>query len=265
MKKWIRYSLTGLLAAVLTGTAGCGSSMSVLPAEEEQNADAEDSGKSGTDEDIREGSDTGTGQESENGSGREEDLAGNGEDSGSGDDREADTDASDGGTDQDVKMIYVDVAGAVCSPGVYTLPEGSRVFQAIEKAGGFADDAHRESMNQAGLLEDGQQIRVYTREEAELLTARGQVPQTVLSGEGGETSPETSPSGNGSDGGAKVNLNTADKEELMTLTGIGETRAEAILDYREENGGFRSAEDLMQVEGIKEKTYEKLKDQITVD
>ena len=279
MKKRIISSLTGLLAVALIGMMpGCSRSVSVFPEagegsgagetaeESEQGTDPDDSGKAGTGQNAAGETDSGTGQEAGESSGAEEDSGRSRESLGTDTADEADAASRGSEPDQEAGLIYVDVAGAVCSPGVYTLPEGSRVFQAIEKAGGFADNADRESMNQAGRLEDGQQIRVYTREEAELLKAQGQVPQTVSSGGSAlEGDLQTSDSGNGTDGGGKVNLNTADKEELMTLTGIGETRAEAILAYREENGGFRTPEDLMQVEGIKEKTYEKLKDQITVD
>ncbi|MBS6196289.1 MAG: ComEA family DNA-binding protein [Clostridiales bacterium] len=149
-------------------------------------------------------------------------------------------------------MIYVDVQGAVNAPGVYQLPEGSRIFHALELAGGISGDGAADLVNQAGILEDGQQIRIYTKEEAEEIKKE----QPLISENG-------SPSGEQSAG--KVNINRADKTELMTLTGIGETRAEAILAYREANGGFSCVEDLMQVEGIKGKTYEKLEDQITVD
>lgn len=153
------------------------------------------------------------------------------------------------------KMIYVDVQGAVKAPGVYQLPEGSRVFQAIEMAGGISGEAAVEFVNQAGVLEDGQQIRIYTREEAEELQK-----EKKLIDESGSPAKEAEKLTD-----SRVNINRADKTALMTLTGIGETRAEAILDYREEHGGFASVEELMQVDGIKGKTYEKLKDQITVD
>ncbi len=147
-------------------------------------------------------------------------------------------------------LIYVDVGGAVKNPGVYALREGSRVFEVIAQAGGFTKDAYVKAINQAQILEDGEQIYVYTMQEAEELFCQ----------EG--TAKESFGTANDSDG--KVNLNLADKGALMTLTGIGETRAEAILQYRSEHGKFRNIEELMQVDGIKEKTYEKIKDCITV-
>lgn len=139
--------------------------------------------------------------------------------------------------------IFVDVCGAVVSPGVYQLPAGSRTYQAITAAGGFLESAAAEQINQAEQLADGQQVRVYTKEELQKAPLLSEVEGT-------------------SDG--KVNINLADKDTLMTLPGVGETRAEAILNYRESNGGFQSIDELQSVEGIKEKTYEKLKDKITV-
>ena len=151
------------------------------------------------------------------------------------------------------EWIYVDVCGAVENPGVYRIEAGSRVFQVLEQAGGCTEDASLETVNQADLLSDGQKIRIYTREEAE------QMGDNLRDeSQGMETDSQTT-----SDG--RVDINRAGKEELMTLTGIGETRAQAILAYRESHGKFSSVEELMQVEGIKEKTYEKLKNQIRIN
>ena len=144
-------------------------------------------------------------------------------------------------------VIYVDVCGAVKQPGVYQLPEGSRVFEAVRLAGGFSDEAAPASVNQALPLSDGQQLIVLTEEET-----KRQSPETA-SASGQE--PEASDS-------YRININTADKQELMTLSGIGETRAEAILSYREKHGKFSSAEDLLQVSGIKEGTLAKIRDRI---
>ena len=143
------------------------------------------------------------------------------------------------------EWIYVDVCGAVENPGVYRIEAGSRVFQVLEQAGGCTEDASLETVNQADLLTDGQKIRIYTMEEAGQMEKELQEEDSLLDG--------------------RVDINRAGKEELMTLTGIGETRAQAILAYRETNGNFSSVEELMQVEGIKEKTYEKLKDQIRIN
>lgn len=138
-------------------------------------------------------------------------------------------------------VCYVHVCGEVESPGVYGLPEDSRIYEAIEAAGGFTDEAAEETLNLAAKISDGMQILVYSRSEAETL------PEVSGAGEAG-----------------LVNLNTASKEELMTLKGIGESRAEDIIRYREEAGGFSAIEDIMKVPGIKEAGFQKIKDRITV-
>ena len=147
------------------------------------------------------------------------------------------------------ETIFVDVCGAVQQPGVYELPAGSRIFQAIALAGGLTEEAESRLINQAEVLTDGQQIRIYTREESE--------KQEIAAAAGQNAGVQGA-------AGAKINLNLADKNVLMTLQGIGEAKAEAILAYRQEKGGFSSVEELMQVEGIKDKLYEKLKDKVTV-
>lgn len=140
--------------------------------------------------------------------------------------------------------IYVHVCGEVRAPGVYELPQGSRVYEAIEAAGGMAEEASPAYLNQAEKLEDGQQIYVPSAQEAESAAAGMQV------------GPEED------DG--KIDLNTASKEELMTLSGIGEVKAEAVIRYREEKGGFTSVEELKEIEGIKDGVFNKVKDQIKV-
>lgn len=146
--------------------------------------------------------------------------------------------------------MFVDVCGAVKNPGVYRLSEGSRVFQAIQKAGGFTAEAAPASVNQAQLLEDGLQLYVPTLEE---IKVQG-LPAVTLPGQE-HPDPDLS----------KININTADKQELMSLNGIGETRAEAILSYREAHGRFLSVDELLQVSGIKEGTLAKIRDRIVAE
>ena len=241
MRKFYRNTAACLLAALFLAAAGCSSTTSVFPSAE------------GSEEEL-----------AESGAGREDAAGDAGQPGDSGDETEESTSGDAGqpgdsgdGTVTENTVIYVDVTGAVKAPGVYTLPAGSRVFEAIALAGGAREDASLENLNQAGILQDGQQIRVYTEEEAAQMAQQGSLPSLP----GAETAAGQKESQEAS----KVNINTAGKEELMTLTGIGETRAEAILAYRQETGGFQAPEDLMQVEGIKEKTFEKLKDQITVN
>ena len=147
-------------------------------------------------------------------------------------------------TDRQQEM-YIHVCGQVHSPGVYRLPAGSRVFEAVEAAGGMKEGADGAYLNQAEILKDGQQLYV---------PAQGESVQRA----------ETAAADPAGEDGTKVDINRAAKEELMTLNGIGEARAESIIKYREEHGGFRSAEELKEVEGIKEGIFNKIKDQIKV-
>jgi len=137
--------------------------------------------------------------------------------------------------------IYVYVSGAVNAPGVYELLPGARAYEAIAAAGGLRADADEGYVNQAKEVFDGEQISV---------PAEGEAPE--LSGEGAGIT----------DG--KVNINTAGAEALVTLSGIGESRAADIIAYRESHGPFASIEEIMQVSGIKEALFEKIKDSITV-
>jgi competence protein ComEA len=131
----------------------------------------------------------------------------------------------------------------VVNPGVYELPAGSRVFDALELAGGITEEGVPTALNFAEQIYDGEQILVPTWEEYE-------AGWTV--------------SGTEAEEDGLININTATKEQLMTLNGIGESRAQAIIAYREEHGPFTAIEDLMLVSGIKEAAFEKVKDYITV-
>lgn len=175
---------------------------------------------------------------------------------------DADKKKGDASTDTEDRpaKLYVHVCGHVNQPGVYELQPDSRVFEAIEAAGGMTATAAFSYLNQAELLEDGQQIYVPSQEEVD----SGKVTTAGGSSKSGEAaSGQNVENISGQDDG-KVNLNTASKEELMTLSGIGDVRAQAILKYREEHGEFRSIEELMEVEGIKKGTFQKLKDQIKI-
>lgn len=163
-------------------------------------------------------------------------------------------------------IVYVHVCGEVASPGVYPLPAGSRLYEAIEAAGGILENGAGEQLNQAAQIEDGQQIYVPSREEVQQGTAGGaQLPQQAVTGGGntGQKGTSGNPSSSSEDG--KVDLNTASREQLMTLSGIGEAKAASIIAYREEHGGFRKIEELMEVEGIKEGVFNKVRDQIRID
>ncbi|MDO4519435.1 MAG: helix-hairpin-helix domain-containing protein [Eubacteriales bacterium] len=155
--------------------------------------------------------------------------------------------------------IYVDVCGAVKNPGVYCLPASSRVFEAIELAGGYTDEAAASYVNRAGILNDGQQIYIPTQTEVDQ-----NLLQTMQSAQDASGSQGTDAAQNIQNSG-RININRATKEELTTLTGIGEAKAQAIIAYREENGLFSSVEEITNVPGIKGGTYDKIKDGITIE
>ncbi len=146
--------------------------------------------------------------------------------------------------------IYVYICGAVREPGVYEMEAGSRAWELLDLAGGLTDEADEYSVNLARTLQDGEMIRILTTEETEAGLSAGD-----------PASAAADPTGAA---GVKVNINTAGAEELTTLNGIGKVKAEAIISYREEHGFFRSAEEIMEVDGIAEGTYEKIKDEITI-
>jgi len=158
----------------------------------------------------------------------------------------------------DPPPCYVYVCGAVLHPGVYRLQEGQRIYEAIELAGGFASGAARSWLNLAGKVEDGMKLEVPDEEQAKQWQQSAPSGQPAFSG-------QTDLSGQTADTGRKkVNLNTATREELMTLKGIGEARAEDIIRFREKQGYFQAIEDIMNVPGIKEAAFEKIKEEITV-
>jgi len=144
-------------------------------------------------------------------------------------------------------LITVDVKGAVKAPGIYDLPVGSRVNDAVQKAGGLTEQADSKSLNLAQKVSDEALVYVPTKgEEA--------ASQQTASGTASSTSKEK-----------KINLNKASLEELKQVKGLGGKRAQDIIDHREANGKFKSVDELKKVSGIGAKTIEKLKDYVTVD
>ena len=142
-------------------------------------------------------------------------------------------------------LITVDVKGAVKSPGIYDLPVGSRINDAVQKAGGLTDNADSKSINLAQKISDEALVYVPTKEEA--------------------TSQEAHSNASNTKENKKVNLNKASLEELKQVKGLGGKRAQDIIDHRETNGKFKSVDDLKKVSGIGAKTVEKLKEYVTVD
>lgn len=146
--------------------------------------------------------------------------------------------------------IVVDVKGAVHAPGVYTMEENSRIFDAIEKAGGLAENAEQNAVNLAQVIED--QMVIYVPKVGEEGIDLAHLYQKTAGEEDDEATN-------------KVDLNLAEKDELMTLNGIGSSKADSILSYREENGSFQTIDEIKNVSGIGEATFANLEDFIMVD
>ncbi len=176
-------------------------------------------------------------------------------------------------------VIYVHVCGAVVNPGVYELEAGSRVYEAVQQAGGFADRAEQNYVNQAQVLEDGVKLVIPTREEAaaaqdgaseknDASQDRAQDGNRIAGGAEREIGIVGAARSDGQGGDAatdgRININTASEAQLCEIPGIGATRAAAIAAYRESHGAFGKPEDIMNVNGIKEGMYEKIKDSIRV-
>ncbi|MDO5407469.1 MAG: helix-hairpin-helix domain-containing protein [Eubacteriales bacterium] len=157
-------------------------------------------------------------------------------------------------------VCCVHVCGEVNAPGVYELEEGQRICEAIEQAGGFTEGAATDYLNLAEPVRDGMKLAVPNRDD---IPKKEWAPEYTEYGAAG--SRESGEIAGGAFGAAGlVNLNTATKEELMTLTGIGEARAEDILRYRQEHGRFERIEDVMKISGIKEAAFDKIRENITV-
>ena len=175
-----------------------------------------------------------------------------------------------------INYYYVDVKGAVNSPGVYKLEEDKRVIDAINLAGGLRDDSDTSVINLSKKIKDEMCIVIYTKDElykykseslniSEKLTnieknqiINDELNDALIENENNDSQSIIS------NINSKVSLNYASKEELLTLTGIGESKADAIIKYREENGEFKSIEDIKNVSGIGNALYEKIKDNITL-
>lgn len=154
---------------------------------------------------------------------------------------------------------YVYVCGEVAEPGVYVLETGDRIYEAVEMAGGMTADAGTCAVNLAESVYDGLMVYIPDSEEAAGMTgSMTSADSSVRNGEGTSGGTAASPE----DG--RLNLNTASLAELMTLSGIGQTKAQAVVNYRDAHGGFSSVEEIMNVDGIKEGLYNRIRDQIKV-
>lgn len=172
----------------------------------------------------------------------------------------------------EIKNVYVDIKGAVALPGVYEIEENKKVIDVIELAGGFTEQADTSLVNLAKKVENEMVIIIYTSDEVRKATAENSIAKIVdkqcicpeIKNDACINNNTTESSPNKETNTQKINLNTATLEELQTLSGIGESKAKAIIEYRETNGFFQTIEELMEVSGIGEALYEKVKNNITV-
>ncbi len=182
----------------------------------------------------------------------------------------------------DLSTVFVDVKGAVNSPGVYELDEGKRVIDAINLAGGLTDKADTININLSKKLTDEMYVIIYTKDEIynykqnnesvndikcasmECVCPDVSNDACINSASTGNSSSSSEDGNKVTDDDSKVSINSATKEELMKLEGIGEVKAEAIIKYRQENGSFKSVEELKNVSGIGDAVYDKIKDNIIV-
>jgi len=161
---------------------------------------------------------------------------------------------------QEEVYIIIDIEGAVKEPGVKTLPEGSRVNDAVVKAGGLTEKADTMDVNLAAKLADGDKVYIPSEKEqgqSSESTVRAGIVTNAVSG-------NTVTGDSSSSSGGLININTANSDQLQALSGVGPVTAQKIIDYREKSGGFKKIEDITKVSGIGAKTYEKLKDRIAV-
>ena len=148
----------------------------------------------------------------------------------------------------------VQVAGEVRRPGVYRVPPGARVYEAVEQAGGLTRRADQAGVNLVAKVSDGQQV---------IVPRRGAAGAGGSSGSGGVAGGEGTGTGAPGSGGPKLSLGTATPEQLDAIDGIGPTLARRIVEYRQKNGGFSSVEQLRQIDGIGEKRFEALREAVT--
>ncbi|MBC5668204.1 ComEA family DNA-binding protein [Eubacterium sp. BX4] len=148
----------------------------------------------------------------------------------------------------EAKDLYVYVTGAVKKPGVYAVKQGSRVFEVIEKAGGMIKAAKKDYINQAETVADSQNINIITKKQYKKLISN-----------------EKNQNNDNKTGSGKININSADVAELTGLSGIGEAKAKAIIQYRNENGNFTNIEDIKKVSGIGDALFKKISNEITAN
>mgnify|MGYP004525903173 CR=1 FL=1 len=165
-----------------------------------------------------------------------------------------------------VEYVIVDIKGEVTTPGVYELIKGSRVIDVINEAQGLTSKANTRYINLSKILEDGDAIVIYSNDEIENASKEEKIEVTTpcVCEDVNSACIENNTNKETSQTNGKININTATQEELTSLSGIGEAKAKSIIKYREENGNFKSIEDIMKVSGISENLFAKIKENITV-
>ena len=167
--------------------------------------------------------------------------------------------------DVSVDEIYIDIKGSVANPGVYKLNSDARVMDAIEASGGITADANTRFINLSKKLYDGDVIVIYSNKEIkEAQKEKVVYIDTPCVCEEVKNDACYKEEGEENKSNDKININTASLEELKTLAGIGEAKAKSIIDYRNNNGNFKSIEDIKKVNGISESIYAKIKENITI-
>lgn len=161
---------------------------------------------------------------------------------------------------EDDEIIVIHIAGQIKKPGIIKIKEGARIADIIEKAGGLTEKANIDNINLAYIVEDGQKIIIPSKEDKEEIETI-----TTENGDGiiTDNAQNTSVS-KGNTTTSKININNANMEELQTLSGIGEATANKIIEYRKENGNFKTIEDIKNVPGIGNAKYEEIKEKIKV-
>lgn len=165
-----------------------------------------------------------------------------------------------------VEYVIVDIKGEVTTPGVYELIKGSRVIDVINEAQGLTGNANTRYINLSKILEDGDAIVIYSNDEIENASKEEKIEVTTpcVCEDVNSACIENNTNKENNQTSEKININTATQEELTSLSGIGESKAKSIIKYREENGNFKSIEDIMKVSGISENLFAKIKENITV-
>lgn len=163
--------------------------------------------------------------------------------------------------------VFVDIKGAIVTPGVYQMDETSRIIDVINLAGGLLDNANTSNINLSKKVQDEMYIIVYTNDEINSYVNKNEKTscistECICPNKENDACITKEEEKNNSEMSDKVSINTATKEELMTLSGIGEVKAENIIKYRNDNGKFNSIEDIKNVSGISDSTFEKIKDNI---